>query len=48
MKPFKLYVNGILARCFMTKGMAIKYGMNFFPSYIEDSRTNKIVWNGTK
>lgn len=44
--PYMLYVNGILAKRFMTKGKAIRYAMQYFPSYIKDERTGAVVWKG--
>lgn len=47
-KKYNLYVNGILAKRFLTAGGAVKEAMKFFPSYVTNTTTNKVVWTGAK
>lgn len=47
-KKYNLYVNGILAKRFLTAGGAIKEAMKFFPSYVSNNLTNKVIWTGVK
>lgn len=47
-RHYKLYVNGVLARKFMTLQMAVKHAIKYFPSYVVDERNNAVVWKGDK
>lgn len=43
-KRYALYVNGLLAKRFLTLNVAIKEAMKFFPSYV--TKDNAVVWTG--
>ena len=45
-KPYLIFVNGTLAKRHLTLGGAIKTAIQYFPSYVVDSRNNAVVWTG--
>lgn len=47
-KPYLVYVNGVLAQRTLTRAKAIKIAMEYFPSYVYDSKKNTVTWTGGK
>lgn len=45
-RQYCLYVNGVLAKRFLTLNAAIKEALKHFPSYIK--KNNAVVWTGVR
>jgi hypothetical protein len=43
-RQYEVYVNGILARKFLTLNKAVECAMKYFPSYIV--KNNAVIWKG--